>query len=87
MPQKTSEMNLLIHSRLKLFSKASEEGAGLHRSETASNAELIMIIKTGIGEPERHKDQIRQKFLDKVIINVCERFPQVNVLEAFSALD
>ena len=46
-----------------------------------------MIVKTGVGEPEMYEDQIRQKFLENVITNVRERFPQVNVLEAFSALD
>lgn len=46
-----------------------------------------MIIKTGAGEPERYEDQIRQKFVEKVITNVKERFPQVSILEAFSILD
>ena len=47
----------------------------------------VLIIKTGARESERYEDQVRQKFLDKVITNVKERFPQIGVLEAFSALD
>ena len=46
-----------------------------------------MIIKTGAGEPERYDDQTRQKFVEKVITNVTERFRQVGILEAFSILD
>ena len=46
-----------------------------------------MIIKTGAGEPERYDDQIRQTFVEKVITNVEERFPQVGILEAFGILD
>ena len=74
---------------VQLISKTTEEGAGLHLSEleTASNTEITMVIKTGVGEAERYENQIRQKFLDKVITNVNERFPQVGILEAFSALD
>ena len=47
----------------------------------------MLIIKTGARKSERYEDQVRQKFLDKVITNVKERFPQISVLEAFSALD
>ena len=57
---------------VQLISKTTEEGAGLHLSEleTASNTEITMVIKTGVGEAERYENQIRQKFLDKVITNV-----------------
>ena len=73
----------------RLIAQTVEEGTGLHLSELehASNPETTMIIKTGAGEPERYEDQIRQKFVEKVITNVKERFPQVSILEAFSILN
>ena len=46
-----------------------------------------MIIMTRAGEPERYEDQITPKFVDKIITNVKECFPQVSILEAFSVLD
>ena len=72
-----------------LIAQTVEEGTGLHLPElkSASTPETTMISKTGAGEPERYDDQIRQKFVEKVITNVKERFPQVGILEAFSILD
>ena len=72
-----------------LIPHSVEEGTGLHlpELESASTPETTMINKTGAGEPERYDDQIRQKFVEKVITNVKERFPQVGILEAFSILD
>ena len=72
-----------------LIAQTVQEGTGLHLSEleAASNSDRAMIIITTSGEPEKYEDQIRQKFVDKVITNVKERFPQVSLLEAFSVLD
>ena len=78
----------------RLVTKTAKEVAEIRQSNDVGDTdesdvevdtqELITIRE---GEPERYEENVRQKFLAQVIINLEERFPQVNTLEAFSILD
>ena len=45
------------------------------------------IITTTLSEPQCFEMQVRQKFLSQMIVNLQERFPYIELLEAFSILD
>ena len=54
--------------------------------EEPSGDEEVHITCTS-NAPQRFESHVRQKFLSRVIENIQERFPQAELLEAFSILD
>lgn len=54
-------------------------------SEDDEASEIVIGITEG--EPEKYERNVRLHFLNKVIDNLRNRFPKVDVLEAFSVFD
>ena len=80
-----------------LITRMNREAIELHvdvpskdDSDTNSSDDMeteLPTITTTASEPQRFETQVRQKFLSQVIINLQERFPHTELLEAFSILD
>lgn len=82
-----SKVNQLITKTMKDVAELRQSN---DRDEDDSDSECELIdtlIQVRANEPERFESSTRQKFLSQVITNLEERFPQVDVLEAFSILD
>ena len=73
----TIEVNSLRCNAASTRSDSDEE-------EIESQFELVKIRAN---EPEKFEEAVRQTFLTEVIKNLHDRFPQVEVLEAFSIFD
>ncbi len=83
----------------QLIHKTVREGIALQQSETESEPEEsptsedenepheLLVITVADREPEKYESDVRQQFLSKVITNLGDRFPKVNILEAFSVFD
>lgn len=80
----------------QLIDKTTREGIELQQSEPETdsteeseddNEPSELVITISDKEPEKYERNVRQNFLSKVIDNLRDRFPKVNVLEAFSVFD
>ena len=56
-------------------------------SDKEENESQFELVKIQANEPEKYEKSVRQISLTEVIKNLCNHFPQVDVLEAFSVFD
>ncbi len=82
----------------QLIHKTVQDGIALQQSETESEPEEsptsedenepheVLVITVADRVPEKYESNVQQKFLSRVITNLGERFPKVNILETFSVL-
>ena len=47
----------------------------------------FQLVHVQINEPEQFENSVREVFLSKVVTNLQERFPQVEIVEAFTVFD
>ena len=79
----------------QLITKTTSEVVALHQNDESvpdSDGESETdgqddLVKIRLNEPEKYETYVRQKFLAEVIKNLQDRFPQIEVLEAFSIFD
>ena len=66
----------------------SEVSSSPSSQDPVSSTEILNdLVTIRAGEPENFEVNVRQKFLREIIKNIEERFPQVEILEAFSIFD
>ena len=55
--------------------------------DDSEDEDTTILVHIKASEPSNYEARVRQKFLNALISNLQNRFPQVDVLEAFSILD